>query len=129
MRKAFKLSDVVVTENIASRNGQDVTAHTLQATFGFKAVEFGEYLNQSDRQIALNNAYDGCFALAKALDIDPKFVGFNGMLGVAFGSRGRSAAMAHYEPSNRVINLTKNSGFGSFGHEFSMPMTISFLVR
>lgn len=118
MRKAFKLSDVVVTENIASRNGQDVTAHTLQATFGFKAVEFGEYLNQSDRQIALNNAYDGCFALAKALDIDPKFVGFNGMLGVAFGSRGRSAAMAHYEPSNRVINLTKNSGFGSFGHEF-----------
>jgi hypothetical protein len=39
MRKAFKLSDVVVTENIASRNGQDVTAHTLQATFGFKAVE------------------------------------------------------------------------------------------
>lgn len=86
-------------------------------------------MNQSDRQIALNNAYDGCFALAKALDIDPKFVGFNGMLGVAFGSRGRSAAMAHYEPSNRVINLTKNSGFGSFGHEFSMPMTISFLVR
>ncbi len=59
-------------------------------TFGFKAVEFGEYLNESDRQIALNNAYDGCFALAKALDIDPKFVGFNGMLGVAFGSRGRS---------------------------------------
>ncbi len=40
------------------------------------------------------------------------------MLGVAFGSRGRSAAMAHYEPSNRVINLTKSSGFGSFGHEF-----------
>lgn len=118
LRKAFKLSDVVVTQNIASRNGNDISAHTLQATFGFKAVEFGEYLNQTDRQNALNYAYDGCFALAKALDIDPKFVGFNGMLGVAFGSRGKSAAMAHYEPSNRVINLTKNSGFGSFGHEF-----------
>ncbi|WP_411691080.1 LPD1 domain-containing protein [Acinetobacter gandensis] len=118
LRKAFKLSDVVVTQNIGSRNGKDISAHTLQATFGFKAVEFGEYLNQTDRQNALNYAYDGCFALAKALDIDPKFVGFNGMLGVAFGSRGKSAAMAHYEPSNRVINLTKNSGYGSFGHEF-----------
>ncbi len=69
------------------------------------------------------------FALAKALDIDPKFVGFNGMLGVAFGSRGRSAAMAHYEPSNRVINLTKNSVLARLVMNFSMPMTISFLVR
>lgn len=112
MRKAFQAWWCGCDGKHASRNGQDVTAHTLQATFGFKAVEFGKLTELTiDENHVLKPLYDGCFALAKALDIDPKFVGFNGMLGVAFGSRGRSAAMAHYEPSNRVINLTKNSGF------------------
>ncbi|HCA5182279.1 TPA: hypothetical protein MW242_001884 [Acinetobacter baumannii] len=118
LRKTLKINEVVITEDISSRQDEDITAHKLQATFGFKAIEFGEYLNQNDRQEALNYAYDGCFALAKALNVDSKTVGFNGMLGLAFGSRGKSAAMAHYEPANRVINLTKNSGFGSFGHEW-----------
>lgn len=118
MRETLKASDVVVTGNVATRNGRDINAYELQATFGLKAVEFGEYLNQKDRQANLNFAYDGCYALTKALNIEPKMVGLNGMLGLAFGSRGRSKAMAHYEPSHRVINLTKNSGYGTFAHEY-----------
>lgn len=118
LRSTVNIKDLVVSTELKNRNGSDITAHTLQSTFGFKAVEFGEYLNQKDRQQALNFAYDGCFALTKALKIDAKMVGLNGLLGLAFGSRGRSAALAHYEPSHRVINLTKMSGFGTFAHEY-----------
>ena len=118
LRETLKANDVVITGDVATRNGRDINAYELQATFGLKAVEFGEYLNQKDRQANLNFAYDGCYALTKALNIEPKMVGLNGMLGLAFGSRGRSKAMAHYEPSHRVINLTKNSGYGTFAHEY-----------
>ena len=51
----------------------------------------------------------------------PKSLSLNGGLGLAFGSRGKggkNAPLAHYEPSNVVINLTKNKGAGSLGHEF-----------
>lgn len=39
-------------------------------------------------------------------------------LAIAFGSRGKGNALAHYEPSRAVINLTKMKGAGSLAHEF-----------
>ena len=39
-------------------------------------------------------------------------------LGLAIGARGRSGASAHYEPNEKVINLTRNSGVGSLAHEW-----------
>jgi hypothetical protein len=38
-------------------------------------------------------------------------------LAIAFGSRGKGAALAHYEPSRKVINLTKLRGAGCLAHE------------
>lgn len=38
-------------------------------------------------------------------------------IAIAFGSRGKGAALAHYEPGRRVINLTKMKGAGSLAHE------------
>jgi len=48
----------------------------------------------------------------------------NGRLAVAIGARGKGsagfgkAASAHYEPVERVINLTKMKGGGSLAHEW-----------
>ena len=39
-------------------------------------------------------------------------------LAIAFGARGRSGALAHYEPGRQVINLTKMKGAGSLAHEW-----------
>lgn len=103
------------------RNGRDVTADDLIEQFGFRAVEYGEWLPQKERQEVVNMAYD-CFAdLADALNLDPKDVSLGGELAVAFGARGRGgkgSALAHFEPARNVINLTRMSGAGSVAHEW-----------
>ncbi|QIC71693.1 hypothetical protein [Acinetobacter indicus] len=108
----------LMVNDFSDRNGRNVTAEELQHRFGFKACEFGNYLNQKDRQEALNLAYDGCAALAKMIDIPDRMVGFDGLMALANGSRGSQSALAHYESDFRVINLTKKKGYGSFAHEW-----------
>lgn len=68
----------------------------------------------------LNNAYDSLMDLSKILDIPPKAVALDNELGLCFGSRGFGSASAHYEPSNRLINLTKTKGYSSLAHDGSM---------
>lgn len=41
-----------------------------------------------------------------------------GNLAIAFGSRGSGNASAHYEPTYKVINLTKTKGNGTLAHEW-----------
>lgn len=104
------------------RQGTDATPEIFQETFGFRGVEFGNWVKQGkngrERQWMLNNAYDSLMDLSKILDIPPKAVALNGGLGLAFGSRGHGAASAHYEVANRVINLTKTKGYSSLAHEW-----------
>lgn len=103
------------------RNGKNIIAHDLCERFGFRAVEFGNWLNQDERQTVLNWAYDSFDDLCAVLDIPPKAISFGGNLAIAFGSRGkggRASAVAHYEPARRVINLTRLSGAGALAHEW-----------
>lgn len=103
------------------RSGRDIVADDLIEHFGFRAVEFGNWLPQDERQQVLNMAFDSLCDLADALDIPPSGVSFGGELAVAFGSRGRGgkhAALAHFEPARFVINLTRMNGAGSLAHEW-----------
>ncbi|MDD3910404.1 MAG: LPD5 domain-containing protein, partial [Proteiniphilum sp.] len=105
------------------RNGKDVTPDQFQSEFGFRGTEFGNWVNQQERQYALNNAYDALMDLSSVLDISPRALSLNGELGMAFGARGTgnaggSTASAHYESAKVVINLTKKSGAGSLAHEW-----------
>lgn len=106
------------------RAGKDIDANEFMETFGFRGVEFGNWVEQKKRQQDINDAYDGLMDLAKLLDIPPKAISLNGELGMAFGARGRGAAgggivaKAHYEKDKIVINLTKKSGAGSLAHEW-----------
>lgn len=105
------------------RNGKDVTPEQFQSEFGFRGTEFGNWVNQQERQDALNNAYDALMDLSSVLDISPRALSLNGELGMAFGARGTgnaggSTAAAHYESAKVVINLTKKSGAGSLAHEW-----------
>ncbi|WP_374257891.1 LPD38 domain-containing protein [Aquabacterium sp.] len=104
------------------RNGADVTPELFGQTFGFRGVEFGNWVEQGRRQRDLNDAFDALMDMAAILGIPPKAISLNGQLGLAFGARGTGGsgmvAAAHYEPDKVVINLTKKSGAGSLGHEW-----------
>ena len=104
------------------RNGKDATPDMFMNTFGFRGVEFGNWVKQGkngrERQWMLNNAYDALYDLSKILSIPPKAVALDGELGLCFGSRGFGSASANYEPENRIINLTKTKGYSSLAHEW-----------
>ncbi|WP_034763790.1 LPD5 domain-containing protein [Chrysiogenes arsenatis] len=100
------------------RKGKDVTPEQFADTFGFRGVEFGNWVEQGKRQADLNDAYDALMDLANIVGIPPKAISLNGTLGLGFGSRGGGKASAHYEADKTVINLTKTRGSGSLAHEW-----------
>lgn len=109
-------------QGIDLRNGKDVTPEQFTDAFGFRGVQFGNWVKQGDngrdRQGMLNQAYDALMDLAEVLGIPPKAISLNGELGLAFGARGSGWAAAHYESGTKVINLTKTQGAGSLAHEW-----------
>ncbi len=111
------------------RNGKDVTPDHFAKAFGFRGVQFGNWVEQGKRQADLNEAYDGLLDLADILGINPKAISLNGELGLAFGARGTRGAKAHYEPGNVVINLTKRDGAGSLAHEWWHALDNHFAKR
>lgn len=102
------------------RRQGDATAEQFKDTFGFRAVEFGNWNSQEERQEVMNHAFDGLADLAEVLGIPTRAIGLNGELALAFGARGSglTGARAHYEPDYSVINLTKMRGAGSLAHEW-----------
>ena len=100
------------------RNGQEIVGQHYLDTFGFRGGEFGNWLNQLDRQASLNMGFEALKDLATALHISDKDIAFAGTLAIAFGARGSGNAAAHYEPLRKVINLTKMHGAGALAHEW-----------
>lgn len=104
------------------RQGKNVEGQDYLNEFNFKGGEFGNWLNENERQQSLNFGYDAFKDLAIALNVKPTDVTLNGELSIAFGARGSGNALAHYEPLRAVINLTKMKGAGSLGHEWIHAM-------
>ncbi|MEC4724249.1 LPD5 domain-containing protein [Shewanella sp. D64] len=103
------------------RKGKDATPDLFSNTFGFRGVQFGNWVEGGKRQNDLNYAFDGLMDLASVINVPPKALSLNGQLGLAFGARGKggkNSAAAHYEPNSVVINLTKKQGSGSLAHEW-----------
>ena len=100
------------------RGGAEITGQQYLDTFGFRGGEFGNWMNQNDRQASLNMGFEALKDLASALQISDKDIAYQGTLAIAFGARGSGNAAAHYEPLRKVINLTKMHGAGSLAHEW-----------
>lgn len=97
---------------------EDFMKDSPTATFPFRGVQFGNWTNQNDRQESMNMTFDAFKDLAKALNIKDEDITLGKDLAIAYGARGHSGAVAHYEPVENVINLTKMNGAGSLGHEW-----------
>jgi len=115
------------------RKGENVDAENFRSSFGFRGVEFGNWVQQGkgkkERQWMINNAYDALMDLSNIVNAPPEAMSLNGSLGLGFGSRGRGKASAHYEPDTIVINLTKTKGAGSFAHEWFHALDNYFQLK
>lgn len=104
------------------RRGQPASTDDMLSVFRFRGGEWGRWQSQQDRSQTLDHAFDALHDLADVTGLPPEAVSLNGTLAIAFGARGsggRGAALAHYEPLRRVINLTKMSGAGCLAHEWA----------
>jgi len=103
------------------RQGRDVDVQDFVNTFGLfpGGVDFGNWVNQSERAAHLNAIYDAMYDLADVSGISPKMLGLGEKLKMAIGAQGKGGrTAAHYIPKLNEINLTKTKGDGSLGHEW-----------
>ncbi|KAB2838652.1 MAG: hypothetical protein F9K47_17640, partial [Burkholderiales bacterium] len=100
------------------REERDITGDELVEAFGFRGIEWGNWVPQHERQAILNHAFEAFHDLADVLGLPPRMMSLHGALGIGFGSRGRGRFAAHFEPSCCAINLTRLAGAGSLAHEW-----------
>lgn len=74
--------------------------------FNLKGFEYGNWLNQEDRYNYFLACEIALYDLNNLLQFGYQ-LGLGKYVGIAFGARGRSSALAHFEPDTGMINLTR----------------------
>lgn len=124
----FQLQVADRYERIEGRVLSLESSEQLKLSFGLKAVEYGLWVAEDFNSAKFHTERAGAaFAdLADLLDVEDRSISLGGELAMGFGSRGQgaigwrtSAPAATYYPERRIINLTKNAGGGTLGHEWS----------
>ncbi|MFX3637365.1 MAG: LPD1 domain-containing protein [Candidatus Pristimantibacillus sp.] len=87
--------------------------------YGFRGIQFGNWVQDVAGKYHVLCGGNALADLTAILNIPKKAASLYGTLGLAFGARGTGAALAHYEPSSNIINLTKLRGGGALCHEWA----------
>lgn len=95
-----------------------ISGDYLRTFFHLRGVEHGNWMGDTDADTGEHAAFGAFTDLVSVTGLPPAAMGFQGRLGLALGARGGGKASAHYEPSRRVINLTKTRGAGTLAHEW-----------
>jgi phospholipid N-methyltransferase len=123
----FQLQVADSSERIGGRAVVPESTAELKEMFNLRDVQSGNWVLRDVASAKFHTEQcAGAFAdLADLLGAEDAQVSLNGRLAMAFGARGHGAkgwaegaARAHYEPVQRVINLTKMGGGGSLAHEW-----------
>lgn len=77
----------------------------LRTKFGIAETGFGNWVTLEDRYNYVNSLIIALYDLNKVVNFD-YFIGL-GRLSMSFGARGVGSALAHYEPSTKIINITR----------------------
>jgi hypothetical protein len=118
--------------------GEDISTEKLKSTFGFRGINFGNWMKgdsaaiKAERQAHVNHAFDAFTDLAEIMGVPPEAMSLNGTLGVAIGAQGsggKRAAAAHFVPGANEINLTREQGAGSLAHEWAHALDHYFAVQ
>jgi hypothetical protein len=115
-----------VAESYERKGGKLVSANSTQALkdmLGFRDIQSGNWVlkDPNSAKFHVENTAAAMSDLSDIVGVDMGLLGFGGRLGMAFGARGsggKDAPRAHYEPVQRVINLTKMGGGGALAHEY-----------
>lgn len=100
-------------------SGHENHTKSLLNDMRIRGIQHGNSVTDAERAFHLEQTHNALLDMVNALGLPPAMASFNGRLGLAFGARGRSTAMAHYEPSLMTINMTRKKGVGSLAHEWS----------
>lgn len=127
----------------AHRDMMDLQARILRL-YQIRGLEFGNWLSNEDRFNYVVCLYYSLYDLNKILHFNGN-IGLANTLAVAFGARGRSRAVAHYEPGSEIINITRydkdfrdpdkpggfaaSGGMGAFAHEYGHALDYFFGSR
>lgn len=123
-KKKFQL---LVANQITRKGGRNfnvTSTQDLKKSFNLRDVQSGNWVlkDPASAEFHVRNAAQAFADLADVTGISDDKISLNGRLAMAFGARGtggfNGTAAAHYEPVERVINLTKFHGGGSLGHEW-----------
>ena len=118
--KAVKRDPSVEIDGYPDKVDQNV----ILRKYNLKGFEYGNWLSNNDRFDRLEAAAASLEDLA--LIMGTKNIGCDGTIGIAFGARGKNKALAHFEPSTFMINLTKLKGAGSLAHEYGHALDYFF---
>lgn len=115
----FKLK---VADKFNRVGGRDIfldSTKELKDRFGVRDIQSGNWVLDDPKSAAFHvqRSAEALSDLADLLGIDDDKVFVNGRVAIAFGARGKRKALAHYEPIERVINITKMGGGGCLAHE------------
>ena len=100
------------------RTAKSTLDKTMQ-DYKLRAFQWGNSVTDQDRKPYARLAYGSFHDLAKQMRMNKEDISMGGNLALAIGARGKGAALAHYEPPQRIINLTNNKGNGSIAHEYA----------
>lgn len=119
---------LLVADKIERVGGREVkidSTMALKDAFGFRDVQSGNWVLKDpvSAQFHVQKSAEAITDLADLIGFEPEKFAMKGRLALAFGARGTGnagghSAMAHYEPVERVINITKMKGGGSLAHEW-----------
>ena len=121
-RKAvFELEVASVLTRKGGRNVKAESTQELKDAFRLRDVQSGNWVlnDPESAKFHVDNLASGFADLADMTGIADAQISLNGRLAMAIGARGAGGnAKAHYEPVERVINITKMKGGGSLAHEW-----------
>lgn len=107
--KRFRQGVELPKNYLARLKDTDLIPEFLRLHYAFRGFEFGNWTTQEDRQNYMMGLAISLYDLQHVLGFDRQQIGFNGVLSLAFGSRGIPHTSGHFEPQSFVINLTRHS--------------------
>jgi hypothetical protein len=96
----------------------DISVGELIDKFGYKAVNYGNYVDDKWSKQHTKFYLQAMSDLGEIFNINIKELNELGGLNIVFGGKGHKGHAATYYPQTKDINLTKNNGDGSVGHEY-----------
>lgn len=87
--------------------------------YGFRGIQFGNWVEDEAGRYHVLCCGNALADLMAILNLPRYAASLYGSLGLAFGARGSGAAVAHYEPTSNVMNITKIRGGGALCHEWA----------